>query len=248
MSTICGIYKLSFTGTNMLYIGQSKHINKRYQHHLYLMKKGLASPKLQGAYYAFGKPSLEILIECEEYELDELETEAISVYDSVANGFNSLQSASDIPKPDNSGTNHGNCRYSEAQLLQVLAILAQCPELKFRQVSEITGVSYSTIGNIASGSGHTWLRDKDPDSYITMLARKGLRNSGRETNTLASMGKPLPIVISPDGTEYTISNLRRFAKEHGIPQTTLGNIVYERTLNSSSGWKLKRNNDNTKNT
>lgn len=248
MANICGVYKLSFTGTNMLYIGQSKHINKRYQHHLYLMQKGLASPKLQWAYATFGKPSIEVLIECEEAELDALETEAISVYDSVANGFNSLQSASDIPKPDNSGTNHGNCRYSEDQLLQVLAILAQCPELKFIRVSEITGVSYSTIANIASGSGHTWLRDKDPANYSIMLSRKGLRNSGRETNTLASKGRPLPIVISPDGTEYTISNLRRFAKEHGIPQTTLGNIVYERTLNSSSGWKLKRNNDSIKNT
>ena len=109
-----GIYILIFTGTEKVYIGQSKNLELRLSQHKSLFKTGSASQKMQAAFNAYGFPTMEVLIECEESELDSLEYETIALYNSVDNGFNTRKSAG-------GGANlwgdlNGRAKYSNAQI------------------------------------------------------------------------------------------------------------------------------------
>lgn len=235
---ICGIYKLSFAGTDKVYIGQSTNIYKRYKQHLSLLRTNSASSKLQYAYDTFGVPHLDVLLECSELELDCAETEAINIFNSVDCGFNTLYSAVDMPKADNSGTNHGQSKYTKDQLIQVLHSLAST-DLDYSAVSKLTGVGYSTIANISAGNAHTWLKEYDPTAYSTMSDKKFTRNFGKDSNCLLKQGKPLPVVVSPEGVEFVVQNATKFARDNNIPKSTFRNILIGRAVNSKCGWKLK---------
>lgn len=60
----CGIYIMSFKGTDKVYIGKSKSIETRANSHMFLFRKNRAPYKLQQAYNTFGNPDLEILEKC----------------------------------------------------------------------------------------------------------------------------------------------------------------------------------------
>ena len=56
-----GIYKLEFSNTDKIYIGQSIHIETRFTTHLYELRSGSHSVKLQEAYNRYGEPTLSII-------------------------------------------------------------------------------------------------------------------------------------------------------------------------------------------
>ena len=66
---ITGIYALKFIGTNKVYIGQSIDIQKRFLAHIYTLSNNRGSAKLQEAYNTFGKPYVDIILECSKEEL-----------------------------------------------------------------------------------------------------------------------------------------------------------------------------------
>ena len=65
-----GIYLLRFKGTDKVYIGQSLNIEYRYRDHLNPANR---SQKLSEAFILYGNPTLEILCEATDDELDDLE-------------------------------------------------------------------------------------------------------------------------------------------------------------------------------
>ena len=93
----CGIYLLRFNGTKAVYVGQSINIEERYSSHIRYMRAKTTSHKLQYAYDTYGIPTLEILVECDKELLNETENEAIAIFNSVENGFNTLSNAEDLP-------------------------------------------------------------------------------------------------------------------------------------------------------
>lgn len=236
--SICGIYKLLFTGTDKVYIGQSINIGKRYKQHLSLLRANSASNKLQYAYDTFGVPHLEVLLECSALELDCEETEAINIFNSVDCGFNTLYSAVDMPKANNSGTNHGLSKYTKDQLIQVLHNIAST-DLDYSAISKLTGVNYNTIASISAGNTHVWLKEYDLAAYSNMSDKKFTRNFGKDSNCLFKQGKPLPVVLSPEGVEFVVQNATKFARDNNIPKSTFRNILIGRAVNSKCGWRLK---------
>ena len=82
-----GIYKIENLVNGKVYIGQSIHIERRWQEHCQPSSRSLIGKAIQ----KYGKEhfTFQVLDECAEEYLDELEERYISVYNSVVpNGYN----------------------------------------------------------------------------------------------------------------------------------------------------------------
>lgn len=232
-----GIYKLNFTGTDKAYIGQcSTDIEKiRYKQHLRSFKNGTASKKLQEAYNTYGSPTIEILCECTEEELDKTENEAIEIFNSVNKGFNTLETAGAFP--DNRGENCGASKYTNEQIISVFKLLVYYPEKLYSNISEISEISVSTIEAISGGKNHRWLKDKFPEEYTLLMGLKGNRKHVNISKTAKDMGIIYPAIISPNGTKYNVENLNKFSREHQLDCGTLCKVLNKKRK-SHKGWKL----------
>ena len=171
----CGIYKLKFNGTHKVYIGQSNNIESRLRSHKNFMKSSKCSKKLKEAYLQYGMPSIEVIIECEEHELDSCEDEAIIIWNSVVEGFNTLQKAGDTPKYLAKGEEHVSSIYSNKQIEETFLLMVRS-KLTLKQVSEAAGVEYHTVRGIRSQHNHKWLKEKYPIEYADMITSRGNRN------------------------------------------------------------------------
>lgn len=227
-----GIYILRFVGTTEVYIGQSNNIERRFTSHLLDMKKNTSTSKLQYAYTKYGKPYLDILIECSVPELDSCEKEAIQIFNSITNGFNTQLGGGDWPilyGENNPTSIHTN---EDIELL----FLYMCDSLEsLKHISELSGVHISTIKNIANGHGYIWLKSKYPAQYAKLEARKGTR----PINSLKYSGKICPTIISPEGIEYVVEHISNFAKMHNLNAGALGEVLRGNT-NHHKQWKLKK--------
>jgi group I intron endonuclease len=89
---ICGIYRIICTSTKKFYIGQAIDIEKRWKDHVYELDKDIHfNEYLQRSWSKYGKENFEfeILENCLQNELNDLEIFYIEKFDSVApNGFN----------------------------------------------------------------------------------------------------------------------------------------------------------------
>lgn len=82
-----GIYKIENLINHKIYIGQSVHIEKRWQQHCQKTSKSSIGQAIQ----KYGKEnfSFQILVECDITQLDEMECKYIQKYNSLApNGYN----------------------------------------------------------------------------------------------------------------------------------------------------------------
>lgn len=165
----CGIYILEFNNTSKVYVGQQKNIEKRYTGHLWLLEKGCHSKKLQEAYCTYGIPKLTIILECSVDELDICENEAIGLYNSVSDGFNTLEFAESTPTYNKVGEEHCNCKYTNIQLIEAVKLIC-LNTISLKDISEMVEVDYSTIRGISNGTRFTWLADVIPDLYKKMLS------------------------------------------------------------------------------
>ena len=236
----CGIYKLSFKGTNGVYIGQSENIEGRFIKHISNMKKHKSAKKLQYAYDTYGTPSIEVLAECDEAELDEFENETIEIWDAVNTGFNSLEKAGGTP--DNSGTNNGMSTFSKEQILQVFELLILNTYSNYEEIIQQTGVSNSVVSGISAGRLHTWLKEDFSDKYATLIDQQSTRKRKpkpilSEIQSSKARGIIHPLVVSPSGEVYQIDNVRMFAREHELNQGNFHSLLVGR-CKSVKGWKL----------
>jgi group I intron endonuclease len=224
-----GIYRLIFPNTDKCYVGQSVNIERRYLQHLRAFEQNTAAKKLQKAYLEYGKPSLDILLELKDRdELDKYENEAIEIFNSYHNGFNSLEHAEDIPDGSKYGLEHHNSKYTEDQLYDVMLLLAK-PGVSLIKISEETGVSISIISLIQKGNNHKWLKEKYPTEYGNMLV--GHRNSYLATKSIT------PLVLSPSGSLHQITHLSNFAKENNLDHSALSRLIRGKQQ-VHKGWKL----------
>lgn len=242
----CGIYLLGFNNTDKVYVGQSKHIETRFAEHLYKLKIGKASVKLQEAYVLYGIPKVEIILECSEDELDTSENEAIEIFNSVLHGFNTLSLAQQMPSPNNSGELSGRSVYSNSQIEEVFWVLYNNCTINFSEISDDFNIHISTIRGISSGRAHTWLKDKYPKEYEVLMSYKG--NRVRTEEHLLGIGEAnsslrkgiMYQIVSPEGTLFNIDNVRAFAREHNLNQGNLHNVLSGRKK-SIKGWKPLNN-------
>ena len=219
-----GIYKLSFYNTNKVYIGQSGCIEKRWASHTSNLKLGKASPKLQEAHNTYGVKSYEILCECSVEELNDLEIEAIQIFDSYNNGFNSTPSAT------------GPCLYGETNpssietnevYKKILQLLVQeSPTLSKRQIAELCNTSIYAVRHLASLETHCWLKQDMPLEYAKLELLK---------QSKYYRGIQYPKLLSPEGIVYEITHLSNFSKEHNLLQPKVSELM-KGTRNTHKGW------------
>lgn len=183
------------------------------------------------AYNTYGEPKLEIILECCEEELYDAEIDAIEIYDSYYNGFNSTKGGEDGSWGGLKGTSNPGSIYTEDQLIESLKLLQDTKNTN-KIISEITGVSTHVIINLSCGRGHKWLKDACPAEYEVVMSLKGNRYS------VGAMGIEYPPVISPEGTIYNnITNVTEFSKLHSLEATHMCKLLKGKSK-SHRGWTV----------
>lgn len=221
-----GIYKLIFNGTDKVYIGQSTCIEKRWISHSSSLRLNSSSPKLQHAYNTYGLYGYEILCECDIEELDILEVEAIGIFNSYNNGFNSTPSATG---PCLSGELNPSATETNDTYREILRLLIQkSPSFTKREISEICNTSIYTVRHIAALETHSWLKQDMPIEYSVL---EGIKN------TPYYRGTQYPLILSPSGEVFEVTHVTNFAKLHGLLQPKLTEVL-RGTRNVHKGWKL----------
>jgi len=170
----CGIYALTFKGTDKVYIGKSINIEKRHGEHLSSFKYLSTSKKLQGAYNEFGQPSFEILYIGGVETLDKIEEDLIREFDSINNGFNTL------PSSNGSTGIYGEDVYSSThtnkEFIEVFLELLKRPYKTHKEISQIFNVNISFVSAIATGQRGVQLLTKlFPKEYKELELLNGCR-------------------------------------------------------------------------
>ena len=197
------------------------------------MRLGSSSIKLQKAYSTFGNPTFEVLVECHKEDLDSTEKEAIEIFDSINNGFNTCLSAGGISSL--CGEEHGNSNYTNEQILYVLDLLVDNSMRTFPIISDLTHVSISVISSISALQAHKWLKQVTPSSYQKL---EEMYYSGyRVANTKTGIKTSVYYLTSPEGLTYLVTNASKFAKEHKLDKARLGNLA-DGSRKTHKGWKL----------
>lgn len=232
-----GIYKLWFNDPDIVYIGQSLNVEYRYKKHIQKLKKGTANVKMQCAYNLHGIPKLEILLEVEDSgDLNDLENEAIKIYNSVKNGYNICETADiHLKGPDNFAS-----KYTEEEIVKVFFLLLDLNN-SYKKIEALTGVNISTVRHISNMESHNWLSLRYPKEYDLLKSFKG-KIRQQESNTAIKRGIVYPTIISPGGIEYNVTNAAKFAREHGLDPSSLTKVLNRRPKYlSHKGWRLKEN-------
>ena len=228
-----GIYILRFNGTNKVYIGQSNDIDRRYTQHLCKLKNMEGYSKLQEAYTTYGVPNMDILIESDDKNLDLLENEAIEIFNSYSNGFNTMKESGHISSLY--GDSCGNSKYSNETIEQVLDLLLIEPAITQKEIAEYLNISINVVNGVSCGDTHKWLATKYPDKYEKLESLKRTRLSHHVS--AHNRGIVYPPIKSPTGEVYEVTNTRAFAREHGLNHSSLGKVL--RGVNKHHlGWKL----------
>lgn len=233
-----GIYSLNFIGTDKVYIGKGKSIEGRFSDHLRKLLKGTHSAKLNKAYKDFGIPKLEILIECEYHELNFNENETIQIFNAVDNGFNTLYNAEDMPDGSNTpGELHYNSKYSNDQVVLAFIHLLEEPTAPFHIIAEICGLTKAVVASISCGASHTWLSKEFPDKYQILLGKINSTSRKEYRRCAEAQNIDYPLIESPKGIKYNVTNTCEFARIHGLDQGHLQKVL-TCIRRSHKGWKL----------
>lgn len=222
-----GIYILKFSNTDKVYVGQSIDIEDRFIKHRSAFSRSATAPKLQQAFDTYGMPILEIILECSISELNAAEKEAIELFNSVDNGFNTLKESGN---PIMFGEKSGTARYTNEQYISVLRLLVQKnPTLSKREIEELTSISIYTIRHIAALESHCWLSEVCPSEYAELVRIK--------KEMPYNYGIQYRKIQSPEGIIYEVTHLTNFAKEHGLLQPKLTEVL-KGSRNHHKGWTL----------
>jgi group I intron endonuclease len=228
-----GIYKLNFNGTDKVYIGQSVLLERRLYQHVYGMRKGTSSYKLNQAYKNYGPPTLEILEHCLVENLNTQEKHYISKFNSVAEGFNTINDFTF--RVDLQGDKHVRSLYSNEKIIEALNCLVDSPHISIQEASETLHISSKVISHIMAGTSHTWLNKEFPEKYVTLMSLKGTRNSFAKS--AAGKGIIYPTILSPDNIKYDVTNVTQFSKTYNLDTGALHRVL-TRKAKSHKGWKL----------
>lgn len=223
-----GIYCLRFKATDKVYIGQSVNIEKRYKEHLRLLASGNGKKKLQDAYNNYGKPELDILaVTLNSEELNKLELDAINIFDSVNNGFNTLDYTGN---PNMRGLDSVHSKLDRETYVYIYKDLANT-DLTISCIASRYSTTTDIVGRIFRGETHVWLEKEYPDEYIIL---KQKRTIGRYKTNLASQKDRM--LISSSGTIYYVTNIREFCREHNLNPAHVSRVL-NGIRKSHKGWK-----------
>ncbi len=217
----CGIYRLNFSNTNKVYIGQSTDIERRIVVHLYAMKYGHSSIKLNNAYLTYGFLDYTIICECPEEELDNTEEEAIDIFNSIENGFNTVHGRTSR-RTHLCGENAAMSSCSNSKIIETFELLVGSTKT-ILDISEIVGISNNVVKDISAGVSHAWLLDIFGEVYSEYISKGRIRTGEQVATSLYTNDNIKDMLIytfhNPLETYTSIAN--RFSIDVG----TLKSIV-----------------------
>lgn len=220
-----GIYKLNFSN-GAFYIGQSIDIERRFSAHLYTLKNNTSSAKLQKAFEITGLPSLEILVECTEEELDSIEKEAIEIFNATTEGLNSSVGGNHTQSKD------GKSCYLLSHELDIYRNILQdlITDTTCKKISEKFNVTLDIVLQISSLKSHSWLAEDLPEEYSIL---EKINTIGRKVyfSKLANID-----IVSPEGPVH-IKNLHEFCAGDKVKYTGLYHVI-KGIKTSWHGWRL----------
>jgi hypothetical protein len=229
----CGIYLLKFDNTDKVYIGQSSNIEIRLNAHNSLAKRGIHSKKLQKAFDLHGTPTLNILIECLEENLDVEENILIKEFNAVEDGFNSCKIAGGGHSLQGEDL-RGVSKFTNTQIIEAFLLLVYKQELTSSDISSITGVTKVTIDSLSS-KRRAWLYAQYPEEYDILQSRSTITKFGKG-KTLKDINKNYPQIISPNGAIFSIENCSQFSKEHNLNNAHVIQVLKGKEI-QHKGWK-----------
>lgn len=227
-----GIYALYWWDQDLIYIGQSQDIDRRYKEHLSTLKsKKHTNYKVQDAYNKYGIPKLEIVEYCSLQQLNELEIQWTLEFNSL----NTIQGLNIIEAGTvGYGTASNGSKYTKLQILMVFRAISTYNHPLYKDIAKNIGVNASLLKDIKCGKSHLWLKEAYPFRYSRMLNVNANSNSKSLYN---SLGKVVKVLNTNNNTVYTIHNIREFAKQHNLANTHLGEVI-RGNRKSHKGWKL----------
>lgn len=167
-NSICGIYKISFTQTNKIYVGQSTCIQRRKLEHLHSSFPERYSVRgrrdehlpIHRAIHKYGWDNtfFEVLEECPREELNDREKYWIGFFksDEESHGYNLSSGGQDAFGL--SGERHSRAKLTAKQVEEIKDLLATQFSLSSRDIANRFKVSYATVCLI--NNGDTWF-EKD---------------------------------------------------------------------------------------
>jgi len=200
---LCGIYALYWSISNMVYIGQSQTINKRYREHLSCLNRNAhANPKVQYQYSLYGKPELVVLEVCNIDQLYSNEIAWTNEFNALVDGLNIIE-----PGPSGWGVNSNQSKYSKFQVLKVFSLLTTT-SLANIDIANKIGVSLRLVECIRGGYSHTWLKETYTERYSK------LENKSKVKNTIARRLGTLPVLVNTStGQIVEINSVADFSKD-----------------------------------
>lgn len=213
----------------MYYIGCAINLCTRQQNHISALKRGTHhNIKMQNIYNKYKEePIFEILEYCNTEELHNKEIDYINRFDSFNSGYNLTLGG----EGGSYGENNVSAKHLEIDYYKVLCSLVYSKD-PYSTISEKTGVSVSIIKQISRMKSHFYLKEKFPTEYSILESKYLTRN-----NSAKYKGVTYPSILSPQGTEYTVENIHKFAEEHGLQYQNLHKVLTKQRL-SHKGWKL----------
>lgn len=163
-----GIYKLIFNNCNLIYIGQSKELEKRFIEHKKTLLNNTASYKLMCAYILYGIPSIEILEYCDT-DLDDRELYYITKYNTVESGLNIVGYSIVNPTIQVAkGYMPNGSKYSEEVYYNILmycidpSVDETVPSI---YISDALEIDVDTVHNVRCLKSHKWLKARFREEY-----------------------------------------------------------------------------------
>lgn len=221
--TICGIYSLKFTESELMYIGSSIDINRRYSQHCTNLRKGKHhNYKMQEHYNTYNTvPHIDIIEKCLEISIADREKYWIAEKDTLKNGFN--LTPGDLKVLDNMGR-HFNAKHSDDTYVSILEALAFTNDTH-KAIGTNLGVHKRVVDSVKEAQNHKYLSVRYPELWQQML----LNRTKTRNVTL----------VSPSGELYTITygNGNNFAREQGLDGNAVNALI--RGLHKHHrGWTL----------
>lgn len=214
------VYEIRNIVNDKRYVGQSsqKDQQRLWEHKTYLKKGNHQNRHLQRAWKKYGEENfvISILEECSSLdELNQLETYYVNLHQTLDRkfGYNIRGPGDNKFMPEET-----RLRISKSKL----GISVHTPE----SIEKIRQYSKNKIHSQES-------REKRSQKLKGCIWSTEVRDQWAQSHRK----DPYPILVSPDGQQYDVVNLTRFAKEHGLVQQSLSRLV-NKQLTQHKGWTI----------
>lgn len=199
---ITGIYALFWPTSNMVYIGQSQTINRRFREHLSSLKsKTHANYRMQYEYDKYGIPELVILELCSLDQLYDREVFWTNEFDALNSGLNIVE-----PGPSGWGVNSSQSKYSKIQVLKVFSLLTKS-SLANIDIARKLKVSLRLVEAIRGGYSHTWLKTEYSERYKKLASKIRVKNTSAR-----KLGRTISLLNTSTGEVHEVDSVVDFAK------------------------------------